>query len=259
MSASHGRFVWYELWTTDPEAAEAYYCDVIGWGAQPVPAGPGGPYTLFTAGETPVCGLMKRPEPATGQNAPPTWLGHVLVDDVDAAARQAQHLGATVHLEPLDIPNVCRLSIIGDPQMATIGMMAWAQPQKDAPPGAALLPGRIGWHELLTTDWEKGYDFYRTLFGWQKADALAVDEIGTYQVFATGGQPVGGMFNKPAVIPATFWLYYFNVSDFDAAVGRITACGGVIVYGPMEVPGGGWVVHAQDPQGAVFALVGQRG
>jgi predicted enzyme related to lactoylglutathione lyase len=258
MSASHGRFVWYELLTTDPEAAEAYYCEVIGWGTQPVP-GPYGPYTLFTAGETPVCGLMQQPEPAKTRGAPPTWMGHVLVDDVDAATRKARSLGATVYLEPRDIPNVCRHSVIADPQMATIGMMAWAHPQKDGPPGAAALPGRIGWHELLTTDWENGYDFYNTLFGWQKADALTLDEIGTYQVFATGGQPVGGMFNKPAVIPITFWLYYFNVADFDAAVGRITAHGGEIANGPVEVPGGGWIVQARDPQGAVFALVGQRG
>jgi predicted enzyme related to lactoylglutathione lyase len=257
MSASHGRFVWYELLTTDPEAAEAYYCEVVGWGTQPVP-GPDGPYMLFTAGETPVCGLMKQPEPAKKRGAPPAWLGHVLVDDVDTTTSRARHLGATVYLEPRDIANVCRFSVIADPQNATIGMMAWAYPQKDAQVGAAL-PGRIGWHELLTTDWEKGYDFYNTLFGWQKADALTIADIGKYQVFATGGQPVGGMFNKPAAIPATFWLYYFNVADFDAAVGRITAHGGHIANGPMEVPGGGWIVQARDPQGAVFALVGQRG
>jgi predicted enzyme related to lactoylglutathione lyase len=257
MSASHGRFVWYELLTTNPEAAEAYYCEVVGWGTQPV-LGPDGPYMLFTAGETPVCGLMKQPEPAKKRGAPPVWLGHVLVDDVDAATSQARHLGATVYLEPRDITSDCRLSVIADPQKATIGMIAWSAPQKDAPAGAAL-PGRIGWHELLTTDWEKGYDFYSTLFGWQKADALAIDDIGTYQVFATGGQQVGGMCNKPAVVPATFWLYYFNVTDFDAAVARITAHGGEIANGPMEVPGGGWIVQARDPQGAVFALVGQRG
>jgi hypothetical protein len=258
MSASHGRFVWYELLTTDLDAAEAYYCAVIGWGTQPVP-GPYGPYMLFTAGETPVCGLMMQPEPAKQRGAPLTWMGHVLVDDVDDATRQARQLGATVYLEPRDIPNVCRHSVIADPQLATIGMMAWSQPQKDGPPGAAALPGRIGWHELLTTDWENGYAFYKTLFGWQKAEALAIDEIGTYQVFAAGGQQVGGMYNKSAVTPAPYWLYYFNVADFDAALGRITAFGGEIIDGPMEVPGGGWIVQARDPQGAVFALVGQRG
>jgi uncharacterized protein len=25
--------------------------------------------------------------------------------------------------------------------------------------------------------------------------------------------------------------------------------------GPMQVPGGGWIINGQDPQGAMFALV----
>jgi predicted enzyme related to lactoylglutathione lyase len=29
--------------------------------------------------------------------------------------------------------------------------------------------------------------------------------------------------------------------------------------GPMEVPGGDWIIQASDPQGAMFALVGKRG
>src|SRR5262249_25644946 len=105
---------------------------------------------------------------------------------------------------------------------------------------------------------EKAYDFYSTLFGWEKAEALDAGDIGVYQVFATGGQPVGGMFNKPAEIPATFWLYYFNVSDCDAAVERVKIYAGEIVKGQMDVRGGSAIVQDRDPEGALFALVGQR-
>ena len=34
--------------------------------------------------------------------------------------------------------------------------------------------------------------------------------------------------------------------------------GGQVLNGPMEVPGGGWIVQCMDPQGAMFALVGRR-
>jgi predicted enzyme related to lactoylglutathione lyase len=258
MSGSHGRFVWYELLSPDPEAAEAYYSNVIGWGTSRTP-GPDGPYTLFTDGETPICGLLKMPEQAKQLGAPPSWLGYVAVDDVDAAAGAARQLGATVYVEPRDIPNVCRFSVIADPQMAAIGMMAWSSPPAKDAAGVPAAPGRIGWHELLTTDFVKDYDFYNTMFGWQKAEAFDVGDIGVYQVFAAGGQLIGGMFNKPPAVPATFWLYYFNVADFDAAVERVKAFGGEIATGPMEVPGGSWIVHARDPHGALFALVGQRG
>jgi predicted enzyme related to lactoylglutathione lyase len=66
----------------------------------------------------------------------------------------------------------------------------------------------------------------------------------------------GGMMNKPpqmANVPPN-WQIYFRVADVHAAVERIKANGGQILNGPMEVPGGDWVVNAADPQGAAFGL-----
>jgi uncharacterized protein len=34
MVNSHGRFVWYELMTTDIEIAKAFYASVVGWGTR---------------------------------------------------------------------------------------------------------------------------------------------------------------------------------------------------------------------------------
>ena len=34
MVSSHGSFVWYELTTTDAEAAKTFYADVVGWGSR---------------------------------------------------------------------------------------------------------------------------------------------------------------------------------------------------------------------------------
>jgi predicted enzyme related to lactoylglutathione lyase len=51
------------------------------------------------------------------------------------------------------------------------------------------------------------------------------------------------------------WIFYFTVDDINAAAERVKAGGGTVLLGPMEVPGGSWMIQAQDPQGAVFALV----
>ena len=61
------------------------------------------------------------------------------------------------------------------------------------------------------------------------------------------------------MMPVPFWLYYFNVDDVDAAAQRVKAGGGQILDGPLEVPGGSWIVQCTDPQGAMFALEGKRG
>ena len=59
-------------------------------------------------------------------------------------------------------------------------------------------------------------------------------------------------------MPVPAWLFYFHVGALDAATGRVTAGGGQILNGPMEVPGGSWIAQCLDPQGAMFALVSPR-
>jgi uncharacterized protein len=253
---SHGRFVWYELITTDAEAAKAFYTKVLGWGARDVSV-PGRPYTLFIAGEAAVSGLMDLPEDARKLGGTPSWIGYVGVDDVDATVDRIKRLGGVVQVPPTDIPNISRFSIFADPQTAKLALFKWLNPIREQPaePGA---PGRVGWHELLAADWEKALVFYSELFGWQKANA-DIGEMGTYQLFAAGGETIGGMLTKPGIMPSPFWLYYFNVADIDAAAQRVKSGGGEILDEPLELPGGSWVVQCTDPQGAIFALEGKRG
>ena len=65
------------------------------------------------------------------------------------------------------------------------------------------------------------------------------------------------MFNSPAVQGAGFWLFYFGVGDIDAAAERVRIGGGKILEGPGDTPGG-WIARCEDPQGAMFALMGPR-
>jgi uncharacterized protein len=251
----HGRFVWYELNTTDVEAAKAFYTRVMGWGVWDASV-PGRPYTLFTDGGGSVGGLMNLPQDARDMGVGPSWIGYVGVDDVDATAERTKRLGGVVDVPPTDVADISRFSIFSDPQAARLAVFKWLRPGQQ-PPANPDAPGRVGWHELLADDWEKALAFYSALFGWQKAD-VEVDEGGTYQRFSVAGQIIGGMVTKPATMPAPAWLYYFNVNDIDAAAQRVTAGGGWVL-GAAEVPGGSWIVQCTDPQGAMFALEGQRG
>jgi uncharacterized protein len=259
MGDFHGKFVWYELMTPDTAGAKAFYGKVLGWGTQAAPVSDID-YTLFTAGESPVAGVMEVPQERRAAGAPPTWLGYVGVNDVDATAVQAERLGATIYVPPSDIPTVGRSSVFADPQKAIIAVFkplaGCDSPSPEPPPGT---PGRIGWHELLAVGWQAVLPFYAELFGWQKGEAMDMGEADTYQLFALGERTLGGMFNKPPAAPGPAWQYYFNVEDIDAAVSRVTANGGQICNGPMQVPGGSWIVQGVDPQGASFALVGPRG
>jgi predicted enzyme related to lactoylglutathione lyase len=97
------------------------------------------------------------------------------------------------------------------------------------------------------------------MFGWILDHDMDAGPMGTYRIFATGGEPVGGMMTKPPQVPMAHWQLYFAIADgIDAGAARITANGGKIINGPMQVPGGEWIVEAMDPQGATFGLASTK-
>src|SRR5262252_9908480 len=142
-----GRFVWYELVTTNMAAAKAFYSEVVGWGTQDASTASMA-YTLCAAGGAAVCGLMELSQSARKSGFRPSWLGYVGVSDVDAATSRFEQLGGAVHVPPQDIPNVSRFSVGVDPQMATIALLKWSRGHQELPIRLDA-PGRIGWHELL--------------------------------------------------------------------------------------------------------------
>ena len=256
MATTPSRFVWYELMTTDPAAARAFYTQVVGWQASDSGM-PGMDYTLLSAGPHQVGGLMALPPEARAAGVPPNWSGYLAVDDVDAKAAAVLQAGGQLLRPAADIPGVGRFAVVADPAGAAFCLYKDNNPAA-APPPAAGTPGTVGWHELMAGALAPAWDFYSALFGWDKAEAIDMGPMGIYQLFGAGDAPIGGMMTKPAEMPSSAWLYYFNVDAIDAAAGRVRAAGGRVVNGPMEVPGGSWVLQAADPQGAMFALVAPK-
>ena len=156
-TSPRGRFVWYDLMTTDPNAAADFYTKIAGWGTQPWENSPT-PYTMWTTHVSPIGGVMKLMPEMVG-SVPPHWIGYVAVPNVDDSAKQAEALGGKVLSAPMDIPEVGRCAVISDPQGAAIAIFT----PKDAPPDHEGKPnvGEISWHELTTTDHQNGISSLR--------------------------------------------------------------------------------------------------
>ncbi|TXM74292.1 VOC family protein [Methylobacterium sp. WL103] len=254
MADHAGTFVWYELTTPDVAAAQAFYGAVAGWAI--VDAGmPGIDYRLATVGDVRICGMMA----SAGCEAPAGtrhgWLGYVGVADVDASAERVTAAGGRITFAPRDIPGVGRFCMAADPQGAAFALFRGDGPPPPMPPRGT--PGPFAWHELHARDWEPAFAFYAGLFGWETSMAVDMGPMGTYQVFARYGVDLGGMMSAP-LPTAPSWLFYIAVEAIDAAAERVAAAGGTVLQGPHPVPGGDWIVQAQDPQGTPFALVGPK-
>lgn len=250
-----GRFAWYELLTTDVAAASAFYGKIVGWGARDASTSEVA-YTVVTAGEIPVGGLMELPDEGRRLGATPRWMGYVAVDDVGATATQIGRRGGAVLLPPTD-SNIGQVSVVADPQQATFALVSGLTFGERHPGGLDEL-GRVGWHELLAEDRNRIFDFYGDLFGWQKA-ASETETAHLYQLFSAGGQTIGGMLTKLPSVQQSCWLYYFNVDDIDETARHVNAAGGRVLQGPIELSDNCWIARCVDPQGALFALQGARG
>ena len=114
-----GSLTWVELGTGDIATATKFYKDVFGWGAQTVPMGDSGEYTLFTLGEDQVAGGYDK----TGvlpDEVPPHWLVYFAIDDIDATVEKATALGARAG-DIIDVEMAGRMSVIHDPQGEVFG------------------------------------------------------------------------------------------------------------------------------------------
>lgn len=252
MPKTPGRFIWYELLTTDPKAAAKFYGDVIGWTVNAV-GGPNGDYYQWAMAGEGVGGMMTIPAPASADEMQPGWLGYINTPDVDQAAAAITAAGGAIHMPPFDIPGIGRTALVADPQGASFYVMAPIGEGESRVFSPGVL-GHGGWNELHSSDGAAGCAFYEAQFGWRKSSAFDMGPMGTYQLFNAGAEDLGGMMTNTHV-PRPLWLFYFNVEDINAAKARVEAAGGAVTNGPHQVPTGQWMLQATDPQGATFALL----
>ncbi len=123
-ATKHGAFGWFELMTTDANAAQEFYTKLFGWEGVKYPM-EGMEYTVLKVHDDETGGIMAIPPEAEGM--PPMWSIYVTVDDVDATAKQVTALGGKIVRPPMDIPKVGRFCVLQDPQGATICAITYAE------------------------------------------------------------------------------------------------------------------------------------
>jgi uncharacterized protein len=265
MTNKHGDFIWYELMTTDADAAGDFYGKVVGWTS--TNAGqPGMDYRFFSSSDGSdtkdgVGGYMAiTPEVAEG-GARPAWVGYIGVDDVDASVASITGAGGSILMPATDLDGVGRMAMVADPQGAPFYVMKGASDETSYS-FAATEPksGHCAWNELATSDPEAAKAFYGAQFGWSKDGELDMGPMGTYEFLKVSGDrfALGAVMPKMPEMPVSMWSFYFRVPDIDAAAETVTANGGTILVEPMEIPGGEFSLNVMDPQGAAFGLVGPR-
>lgn len=104
-------FVWFHNSSDNPSDSSTFYEKLLGWTAS---EGPGG-MTMLAGESGPFAGVAQKDSGAAG------WIPYAQVDDVDAATKKAQRLGATV-LHAKTRGPAGEFSVVRDPGGAAIAL-----------------------------------------------------------------------------------------------------------------------------------------
>jgi hypothetical protein len=244
-----GHFVSYNLLTSDPEAAAAFYGGLFGWTTSELRIGGVRHATTFRSGEHSIGGLVR------ADAHPSHWLPFLGVHDVEAVLLEACRLGGRVMPPREELSEGVRLSTVVDPTGATFCPAPAASSASHL--ADAAIPGHFCWSELLTTDPAGAAAFYGALLGWTTSE-WDLGGQGCYWLFLREDRDVAGMMQLPGDAGrASCWLPYVQVVSAEDTAELAAALGGAIVTPPGDVPGRGRSAVFEDPGGArlaVFAL-----
>jgi predicted enzyme related to lactoylglutathione lyase len=265
MNLSTGSFIWYELMTTDANAAATFYGNVVGWKiADRAGAPPGAQdYRMIGREDGGHAGGVLQLTPQMQQHgARPAWLGYLQVRNVDATVTAIESDGGKTLMPKMTLP-VGTIAMMADPMGTPFYVMNPIAPP-DKPDARSdvfdvAAPQRVRWNELTSPDLARAKAFYARHFGFAFNEVMPMGEMGDYCFIDHNGVRLGAIMQQPPQSPGSGWLYYFGVPSVTAARKAIEAGGGKVLFGPMEVPGGEWIVVATDPQGAAFGVVGKQG
>jgi predicted enzyme related to lactoylglutathione lyase len=245
---------WLDLATPDMGAAETFYGKLFGWQCKREPTGNGMFYSMQSLKGKNVAGIMEQSAEQVAQGIPPTWTTYITVDDVDGVTAKAKGLGGKIVVEPMDVLDSGRMSMLQDPEGAFFAL--W-QPRNHFGAGLVNEHGCVIWNELVADDPSRAATFYAKLLDIELKD---MEEMPGYKLFTVGGRSVAGIFQKNEQMKQlpSYWSVYFAVNDCDAIVKKATALGGGVVMPPMD-SGMGRMAALKDPQGAVFQIITYTG
>jgi len=244
-----GKFVWFDLVTSDLAAERRFYGEVFGWQFRVIDGAPGS-YTLIEDDGHEVGGMFEHAPPPDATRAA-RWLALISVRDPAAAVRYVEQHGGTVIAPPATLVGRGTHALLRDPEGAVFGVL---KSESGDPADTPVDEGDFYWLDLFARDPLRAAEFYRGLAGFDVS--LREQPPGGWRVvLAAGGYARAGIAPLPAPIRQPGWLPYVLVDEVAATLAKVRAAGGQVLLEPRaELLNGNLAVFA-DPGGGVLGIL----
>lgn len=251
-SFPNGAPCWVETLQPDPDAAVAFYSELMGWTFDE--AEPNG-YRVARLNGRRVAGIGQAPA-MLDRGA---WVTYILVSDLSKTMEEVNEAAGPVLAGPFEGLNGERAVLFADPSGAVFG----ARQGNPATMAEVVdAPGAWQMSALHTPDLMGAQAFYGRIFGWQiepmpdsgislwrltgstrrTADPTLPDDV---VGVAAGADPADGV--------PPHWAVNIQVLDADDLATRVVELGGSMLMPPTDTPGFRNAVLA-DPNGGVLAI-----
>lgn len=243
-----GAPAWADISVSDIERSKAFYAQVLGWdyeGGEPEFGG----YVNATVDGRVVAGMA--PPMEGGQEAPHVWAVYLEVRDSTEVAEQIAAEGGSTIMPPMQVGPFGTMGVFTDPTGAVFG--TW-EPGAHTGFGVSEVSGSVNWTEAMVGDFERGKEFYASVFGWTYQD-MSSEEM-KYAIFTTTGEQeaqAGGIGEVEAG-EQPYWSVVFQVESTDAAAQRVRDAGGAVSVEPFDFEFGRLAV-CTGPDGEQFAVI----
>lgn len=247
---------WFELSSPDPDSAEDFYAQLLGW--QFDGTGPLGLGSAARADGQRVAGVSAQPP---GQQGPAFWSVYFRVEELSAHLAEVDEAGGQALMAIPDFDGSAGVALTSDPAGTAFGVLAY---DDDRAMQAFGTTGAVHWAELFTAD-PTVRDFYASAFAWGFSSLTGADVASgdtedrgdaqqRYWAIEHAGRRIGGVFDASAVSIPAHWEAHISVEDVDALVDRVRELGGDVLAAPHDSHHGR-VGRFIDAQNAAFTLV----
>jgi predicted enzyme related to lactoylglutathione lyase len=243
----YGKFVWFDLATSDVAAAKGFYGPLFGWTFSDLAEGHDR-YTVIENRYQMIGGIFDTEHPDVEGGAA-LWIGSISVPDVSSTTQQTRNAGGTVHDAPYELRDRGITSLVSDPQGATV---AFLRSSGGDPPDREPAPGNFAWIELWTPDLAGSLSFYVSL-GYT-AGGLQIRGDEPYRILKVADEPQAGVVELERGDAGAGWLPYVAVDDLAATLEKVVELGGQVVVDPDPEFAEGRAAVIVDPTGAALAV-----